>query len=263
MLSAFVSGAAIIAASTASASVPSEVVATPIPAVEIASTEASVRSAPPAKFEAKAEKPLASPVVVAQAVAPAPQTAKPAPLAFAGESDEAVAEKALSYLESLTTLTGSFIQTAPSGAVVSGKFYLRRPGQIRFDYDDPSPITIVATGGMVYVENTDLETTDSYPLKKTPLRFLLSKKVDAGDAVLKSVDRAEDAVAITYASEEEETEGEITLVLSAPTFEIEQWSVLDPQGGMTVVALNSVVAGEKLENRLFRAPDAGGAFINK
>jgi outer membrane lipoprotein-sorting protein len=181
---------------------------------------------------------------------------------FSDLSDEAVAAEVLGHIENLTTLSGDFVQTAPSGAVVTGKVYLRRPGQIRFDYDDPSPITIVATGGIVYVENVELETTDSYPLKKTPLRFLLSKRIEIGDATLKSVERGLDSVAVTYASIDEETEGEITLVLSAPALSIEQWAVRDPQGGTTVVALHGVTSGGALENRLFRAPDAGGAFIN-
>lgn len=202
----------------------------------------------------------AAPILVAAAT-PAKEAEKPP--VFSDLSDAAVADKALSYIESLTTLAGTFVQTAPSGAVASGKFYLRRPGQIRFDYDDPSPITIVATQGMVYVENSELETTDSYPLKKTPLRFLLSKKIDIGDASLKAVERLPDAVAITYASTEEETEGEITLILSAPTLAIEQWAVRDAEDGVTVVALQGVTAGGSIDNRLFRAPDAGGAFLNE
>jgi outer membrane lipoprotein-sorting protein len=209
--------------------------------------------APPA-VEVEATRP---PVIVAKATTPAA-----APV-FAGLSDQAVADEVLRYLEGITTLKGEFVQTAPSGAVATGDFHLRRPGQIRFDYDAPAPITIVATQGMVYVENADLETTDSYPLKKTPLRFLLERKIDIGDAVLKSVDRDQRSVAVTYASTDEETEGEITLILAAPTLAIEQWAVRDAQGGVTVVSLQGVSAGASIDNRVFRAPEAGGAFINK
>jgi outer membrane lipoprotein-sorting protein len=209
-----------------------------------------------------ASRPAAAPApILVAATAPAKEAERPA--VFSDLSDQAVADRALSYIEGLTTLAGTFVQTAPSGAVASGKFYLRRPGQIRFDYDDPSPITIVATQGMVYVENSELETTDSYPLKKTPLRFLLSKKIDIGDATLKAVERLPDAVAITYASTEEETDGEITLFLSAPTLSIEQWAVKDAEDGVTVVALQGVTEGGAIDNRLFRAPDAGGAFLKE
>ncbi len=240
MISALLSSAVFFAAKAALGATPVAAAQAATPAFPAAASHASDKAMAPVKLAAAV-----------------PAT----PTVFPDLSDEAVAALALGRIENLTTLSGDFVQTAPSGAVISGKVYLRRPGQIRFDYDDPSPITIVATGGMVYVENSDLETTDSYPLKKTPLRFLLSKKIDLGDATLKAVDRRAGAVAVTYASSGEETEGELTLVLSAPDLSIEQWTVRDPQGGVTIVALEGVIAGGQLENRLFRAPDAGGAFI--
>ncbi|HNR75864.1 MAG TPA: outer membrane lipoprotein carrier protein LolA [Parvularculaceae bacterium] len=255
MLNAFVSTLAFILADAAAAP-PAPAAAEPAPAV--VSTKAVAAKADSAERASnRAERPAE--VALAET---APAVREEKALAFADRSDEKVAADVLAYLEGLTTLSGQFVQTAPNGAVATGEFYLRRPGQIRFDYDDPSPITIVATGGLVYVENADLETTDSYPLKKTPLRFLLSKKIEIGDATLKSVERAADAVAVTYVSNEEETEGEITLVLSAPKLSIEEWAIRDPQGGVTVVSLQGAVEGSKLENRLFRAPEAGGAFIN-
>lgn len=253
MISALLSSVAFFAAGAASGGAPAST-----PDMAERATPAAVIPAAAAAVPTAHKTP--TPVKLAAAL-PAPAPA-PAASAFSDLSDQEVAAKVLGHLEGLTTLSGGFVQTAPSGAVVTGKVYLRRPGQIRFDYDDPSPITIVATGGMVYVENSELETADSYPLKKTPLRFLLAKKIDIGDATLKLVERRADAVAVTYASSGTDTEGEITLVMSAPDLAIEQWSVRDPQGGVTVVALQGVETGGSLENRLFRAPEAGGAFIN-
>ena len=97
------------------------------------------------------------------------------PLVFEGESDTAVANKLIEYLENIDTLNGDFTQIAPSGAISVGKFYLRRPGFLRFEYEPPTPLLLVANGGMVYVRDEALETTDSYPVGKTPLKFLLSK----------------------------------------------------------------------------------------
>jgi len=224
--------------------------------------EASFAITAPAIAAATAPAPA---VVLAGADAlPAAEIAMEKPvskLAFADLSDEAVADAALKSVEALTTLSAKFRQTAPSGAVATGDVALRRPGQVRFDYDAPSPITIVGTGGIVYVENTDLETTDSYPLGKTPLKFLLSRRIDLGDAKLAGVERYEDAVAVTWESSGEETEGALTLYLSAPDLAVRQWAVSDAQGGVTLVELIDARLGEKLDNRLFRAPDAGGAFI--
>jgi len=183
------------------------------------------------------------------------------PLVFEGESDGAVAQRLFSYLEETKTLTGDFTQIAPSGAISSGRFYLRRPGFLRFEYDPPTPLLIVANSGMVYVRDEALETTDSYPAGKSPLKFLLSKKLELDDAELVAVDRGVNNVAITLASDKDETEGELTIIVKAPEMTLARWIVRDLQNGITVVTLDNVKAGERLANRLFRAPEAGGEFL--
>jgi outer membrane lipoprotein-sorting protein len=183
------------------------------------------------------------------------------PLAFEGESDAAVAQRFVDYLEQTTSLTGDFTQIAPSGAISTGRIYLRRPGLLRFEYDPPDPLLIVANGGLVYVYDDALETTDSYPLGKTPLKFLLSKKLNFDETSVVGVDRGVNNVAITLASKKDDTEGELTIIVKAPEMTLIRWIVRDLQGGITVVTLDNVVAGERLANRLFRPPDAGGAFL--
>ncbi|MEZ5894313.1 MAG: outer membrane lipoprotein carrier protein LolA [Parvularculaceae bacterium] len=185
------------------------------------------------------------------------------PLVFENETDAAVADKLIAYIESIDTLEGEFTQIAPSGVISAGKFYLRRPGQLRFDYEPPTPLLIVASGGLVYVRDDALETTDSYPVGKTPLKFLLRKKVDRDDAKLVQVDRGVDSIAVTFASNDEDTEGELILIASAPDFALRRWIVRDLNGGMTVVTLENVKSGVKLANSLFAAPEAGGRFLDR
>ncbi len=182
-------------------------------------------------------------------------------LVFAGETDQAVADKVIGYLEEITTFTADFTQVAPSGAISTGKFYLRRPGLLRFQYDAPSPILIVATGGTVFVRDEALETTDSYPVGRTPLKFLLRKKVDFGNFEIAGVDRGVDSVAVTFASNEEETEGQISIILDAPTLKLREWIVRDPQNGVTIVSLDNIVEGQQIANRLFAAPEAATPFL--
>ena len=183
------------------------------------------------------------------------------PLVFEGESDEQIVARLEAYLEDLTTLSGDFTQVSPSGGVTTGKFYLRRPGLLRFEYDPPTPLLIVANGGMIYVRDEALETTDSYPVGTTPLKFLLRRKVDLEDAQVMSVDRGVDNVAVTFASTDDETEGELTVIVSAPEMQLTRWVVRDIKNGITVVALDNVKSSERLANRLFETPDAGGLFL--
>ena len=75
-------------------------------------------------------------------------------------------------------LVGNFVQVGPDGSRVKGEFYIQKPGKVRFEYDPPSPIEIVADGQSVVVRDRKLATQDLYPLSQTPLRFLLSERID-------------------------------------------------------------------------------------
>ena len=250
----------------------------PAPAVALAAVQAAPDSDPDPAPPAEIDDSVAlrgvqtQPIEIDETAAPgedaADETAVSAEelfseeLVFEGESDDQVVTRLQDYLESVTTLTGDFTQVAPSGAISSGKFYLRRPGLLRFEYDPPTPLLIVANGGMVYVRDEALETTDSYPASTTPLKFLLRKKVDLDDAVVVGVDRGVDNLAVTFASTDAETEGELTVIVSAPEMQLTRWIVRDIQNGITVVALDNVTAGRRLSNRLFETPDAGGMFLD-
>ena len=55
-------------------------------------------------------------------------------------TDSALVQKAEQYLNSITGLTGKFVQTA-NGKQQNGDFSMLRPGRVRLDYDDlPDPI---------------------------------------------------------------------------------------------------------------------------
>ncbi len=184
---------------------------------------------------------------------------------FADESDEEIVDRVVGYLQALTTLQAEFIQVSPSGAVSEGDLWLRRPRQLRMEYagEDEPPLVIVATQGNVYVRDNDLDTTDLYPIRTTPLRYLLTKDLTADELSVAGVNRYPGAVDVTLIDPEGETEGEITLIFEAPELKLREWAVLDPQGRLTVVSLERVEEGVKIANRQFRVPDAGGEFLNR
>ena len=182
-------------------------------------------------------------------------------LAFADESDAAVIERIVTWLESVDTLQGKFYQQAPSGTFSKGAFFIRRPGLLRFEYDPPTELLIVANGGTVFVRDEALKTTDSYPVGKTPLKFLLRKKIKLDDADITNVERAVDAVGVTLLSRDEETEGELTLVFSAPEISLLRWVVRDQQNGLTIVDLMDVVEDARISSERFRIPETESPFL--
>jgi len=93
-------------------------------------------------------------------------------------NQKAQAAKVSTYLSSLQTLVGNFVQVGPDGSRTKGDFYIQKPGKVRFEYEAPSPIAIIADGSSVAVRDRKLATQDIYPLSQTPLRYLLSDRID-------------------------------------------------------------------------------------
>jgi hypothetical protein len=108
--------------------------------------------------------------------------AKQGPAAAVTKSGVELDERQMNALERVTklfnstaTLVGKFHQIGPDGSKTEGVFYMQRPGRVRFEYEDPSPIQLIADGSSVAVRNRTLATQDVYPLSQTPLRFLLAE----------------------------------------------------------------------------------------
>src|SRR5205085_6559278 len=90
----------------------------------------------------------------------------------------ALVDRVSSYLMGVRVLQGDFVQIGPDGGKSEGEFFLQKPGKVRFDYNPPSPIELIADGSSVVVRDRKLATQDLYPLSQTPLRFLLSDRMD-------------------------------------------------------------------------------------
>ena len=97
------------------------------------------------------------------------------------EAETAELDKLSAYLNGIHTLKSNFVQLGPQGELAQGEFDLAKPGRLRFSYNPPSPIVIVATGGDIYVKNAQLNTVDRSSLSDTPLDLLLNQDIDLRD----------------------------------------------------------------------------------
>jgi outer membrane lipoprotein-sorting protein len=165
----------------------------------------------------------------------------------------ALVERVNVYLMSLQTLIGDFVQVGPDGRKVEGKFYLQKPGRVRFEYNPPSPIELVADGSSVVVRDRKLGTQDLYPLSQTPLRFLLADRIDLlRDTNIIAI--SADDMFVSVMIEERQTLGgthRVMLMFNAKDTQLKQWTVTDPQGYDTTVALSNLEAGRKLDQTMF------------
>jgi outer membrane lipoprotein-sorting protein len=169
-------------------------------------------------------------------------------------NQKAQAGKVSSYLSSLQTLVGNFVQVGPDGSKTKGDFYIQKPGKVRFEYDDPSPIAIIADGSSVAVRDRKLATQDIYPLSQTPLRYLLSDRIDLlKDTNVVSV--TSDDLFISVTIEEKQTligTSRLMLMIGAKDGQLKQWTVTDPQGYDTTVAVYNLDSSKKLDPNMFK-----------
>lgn len=153
----------------------------------------------------------------------------------------------------MQTLVGDFVQVGPDGARTEGQFFIQKPGKVRFEYKPPSRVDVIADGQSVVVRDRKLSTQDLYPLSQTPLRYLLSDRIDLGrDTNLVSV--AVDDVFVTLVIEEKQFVGTNRLVLmfGAKDLQLRQWTVTDPQGYDTTVAVYNLDTNKKPDPDLFK-----------
>jgi outer membrane lipoprotein-sorting protein len=169
-------------------------------------------------------------------------------------NQKAQAARVSAYLSSLQTLVGNFVQVGPDGTKTKGDFYIQKPGKVRFEYDPPTPIDIIADGSALAVRDRNLATQDIYPLSQTPLRFLLSDRID----LLKDtnvVNVTADDMYISVTIEEKQAligTSRLMLMIGAKDGQLKQWTVTDPQGYDTTVAVYNLDSSKKLDPGMFK-----------
>jgi outer membrane lipoprotein-sorting protein len=165
-----------------------------------------------------------------------------------------LADRVSAYLSNVRQLHGNFVQVGPDGGKSEGEFFLQKPGKVRFDYNPPSPIELIADGSSVVVRDRKLATQDLYPLSQTPLRFLLADRIDLlRDTNLVGV--YADDVFVTVVIEERQILGgthKVMLMFGAQDYQLRQWTVTDPQGYDTTVAVYNLDSKIQPDQNMFR-----------
>jgi len=187
--------------------------------------------------------------------APPSSTSAPTRTAAALDASQRTAlEKINAYFNSVTSLQGKFVQVGPDGKKTEGQFFMLKPGKIRFEYDPPSPIELISDGDAVAVRDRNLATQDIYPLSQTPLRFLLSDKLDLlKDANVVGV--YGDELFMTVVIEEKTIVAgthRLMIMFGAKDYQLKQWTVTDPQGYDTTVAVSNLDTSKKPDPKLFK-----------
>jgi len=166
----------------------------------------------------------------------------------------ALLDRISNYLSSVHTLVGKFVQVGPDGGKTTGDFYLQKPGRVRFQYDPPTPTDIVADGQSVAVRDRGLNTQDIYELSQTPLRFLLADHIDIiNDTNLVAMTPDDNFISVVI-EERHLVAGTYRLMVmfGAKDIQLKQWTITDPQGYDTTVAIYNLDTAKRPDPELFK-----------
>jgi outer membrane lipoprotein-sorting protein len=166
--------------------------------------------------------------------------------------DQADLARIEAYLNTLHTLKARFLQVAPNGATSEGIAWLERPGRMRFQYDKPSPLLLVAGHGLLVYYDRELRQTTNIPLDSTPLGLLLRDNLKlAGDVTVTGIERMPGQIQVTLVRTDSPGDGSLSLVFADNPLALRQWDVVDSQHQETRVSLFDVQQGGSFDPDMF------------
>jgi outer membrane lipoprotein-sorting protein len=179
------------------------------------------------------------------------------------DADQATLRSVETYLNGLHTLKAKFLQIGPDGATSTGTAWLDRPGRMRFEYDPPSPLLLVAAHGTVIFRDNKVDQTSNIPMDQTPLGLLLRDQVAlSGDVTVTAFQHLPGELRITAVKTASPDDGSLTLDLSDNPLALEGWSVVDAQGRETRVRLSQETLGGDFDPSLFVFVDPHASDFN-
>ena len=170
--------------------------------------------------------------------------------------DRAVLARAQTYLQGLTSAQGTFVETA--GATRrEGRFYLQRPGRMRFEYTNPAGLLVVSDGANVKRYDPRLNTFRQVPLSQTPLSTFLARTVrlDQGVRIDRVIRMDSGAFAITARDNRRPNDGSVVLAFAGDPIRLQEWTIIDAQGGRTRTQLTTLRPASGLAASLFQLRD--------
>lgn len=182
-------------------------------------------------------------------MSPATAQSMSAPLT---DADRTQLRRVESYLNGIDTMYSRFLQTASNGTQASGFLALKRPKQMRFEYDAPHPVVMIADGLELTYYDRDLQEARQMPTFNTPLWFLLRDEVSFDDGLdVLWVKQSEEVFVVRVAQSGEMDRGTVNLVFSEQPMQFRGWEIVDAAGVSIQVALQEPRYGVELDSEMF------------
>jgi len=157
------------------------------------------------------------------------------------------------YLNTLQSARSDFTQVNDDGTLSTGRFYIKRPGRARFEYDGKDAAKVIAGQGSVVIHDPKSnQPPESYPLRRTPLSIILAERVDLSRAkMVVGHDYDGTATRVRAQDPEHPDYGSIDLYFTGEPVQLRKWVINDGTGSQTTVILGGMETGMSFPMSLF------------
>ncbi len=154
------------------------------------------------------------------------------------------------------------MQVAADGGISSGQFFLARPGKLRWQYDPPVPLLIIADGKTMQYYDLELDTVSHADIDSTLAGVLARPEIDltSKDIAVKDFSDEAGVMRLTLIKKKDPDEGSLTLVLNNSPMSLRKIEVVDSAKNKSVISFSDVKLDVDLDNKLFefdKKPESG------
>ena len=159
-------------------------------------------------------------------------------------------EKIISRMQLTNNLSFNFIQTIDNKSE-NGKCVIKYPKKIWCEYDNSNKKIIVSNGKSLVIKNRNSGSYYIYPLRKTPLEFLLNKEY-----LISKIDILEPReINSKYLNFKIlENNNEINIFFDKKSLNLIGWQTEDIYQNLAVTFISSVKINQKINNKIFILP---------
>src|SRR5471032_512230 len=131
------------------------------------------------------------------------------------------------YINSIRTLQARFVQSNPNGAIVQGTLSVSRPGKMRFAYDPPSQLKVVADGWQVTMWDPTTKDFGQWPIGWTAASFLVKDPLSlSGDLRVEKLDRVNGLIEATMSQTKKPQDGKVIVRFAENPMTLRGWTII-------------------------------------
>ena len=170
--------------------------------------------------------------------------------------DKADLDRIAGYLDGLRSMRARFQQVSSGGQLAFGRIFLRRPGDLRVEYEPPVPVLLVSDGTWVDYYDSELDQLTQIPLDQTPIWFLVQQTIAFSSKItVTAIERSPGAIRLSLYQTANPDAGSASLTFADDPLALKQWTIRDSRGTEVLIALQDAVFGVALPNDLFATPE--------